>query len=95
MYIPKPRPVRTNFAIRHIEIPEIQPLERLCLVALLIYVVSLLTNDIITIDPYVGLQNSKNHEIFSAGTGSRNSPNHFYVMNIIKKIVNLLPFWMK
>ena len=79
MYIPKPRPVRTNFDIRHIEIPEIQPLGRLCLVALLIYVVSLIMTDIITIDPYVGLQNSKKHEIFSAGTGSRNSPIYIYM----------------
>ena len=76
MYIPQPCPVRTNFDIWHIEIPEIQPLGRLCLVALLIYVVSLLMNDIITIEPYVGFQNSKNREIFSAGTGSRNSPRH-------------------
>ena len=41
---------------------------------------------IITIDPYVGLQNSKKHEIFSAGTGSRNSPLSLQKQNIPWKL---------
>ena len=63
MHTPKPRSVRTNFAIQHTKISEIQRLGRSCLLAPLIYKVSLLMNDITT-DPHVGFQKSKKHEIF-------------------------------
>ena len=60
MHTLKLRPVQTNFAIQHNKISEIQRMGRLCLVAPLIYQVSLLMNDIITTDPHVGFQKSKN-----------------------------------